>query len=340
MNDLKLNHDRADAQAHPRERGAADAAGRGHRLRRRHRHAGRPAARGELRQQGLSADDRGPPVVGDPGHHGRPASPRSWIWCWRSRGQLPGLRRAGAVQPDRRSSPTASAATTRRAAPRTSPARWWSSGKAGHQRQHRRRRSMSKARTCNAVLARLGLEAANPGAWSGCARLVDEHRGALIEVRNPADGDAARAGAPRHCRRLRGSHEHPRSMPPRPGARCRRPSAARRCACSARNCASTSTTSARWSRSRTARSCAEGLGEVQEMIDIADFAVGQSRMLYGLTHAFRAPAAPHVRAVASARASSASSRRSTSRWRCGPGTPSLAAICGNAWSGSPRRRPR
>src|SRR3984885_13659854 len=28
---------------------------------------------------------------------------------------------------------------------------------------------------------------------------------------------------------------------------------------------------------------AEGIGEVQEMIDIADFAVGQSRMLYGLT---------------------------------------------------------
>ena len=28
---------------------------------------------------------------------------------------------------------------------------------------------------------------------------------------------------------------------------------------------------------------AEGIGEVQEMIDIADFAVGQSRMLYGKT---------------------------------------------------------
>ncbi|MCE5264340.1 MAG: aldehyde dehydrogenase family protein, partial [Deltaproteobacteria bacterium] len=28
---------------------------------------------------------------------------------------------------------------------------------------------------------------------------------------------------------------------------------------------------------------AEGRGEVQEMIDVADFAVGQSRMLYGLT---------------------------------------------------------
>ena len=44
----------------------------------------------------------------------------------------------------------------------------------------------------------------------------------------------------------------------------------------------------------------EGLGEVQEMIDIADFAVGQSRMLYGLTmHSERCPAS-HVRAVAPA----------------------------------------
>jgi L-aminoadipate-semialdehyde dehydrogenase len=33
----------------------------------------------------------------------------------------------------------------------------------------------------------------------------------------------------------------------------------------------------------TGKSAAEGLGEVQEMIDMADFAVGQSRMLYGKT---------------------------------------------------------
>ncbi len=46
---------------------------------------------------------------------------------------------------------------------------------------------------------------------------------------------------------------------------------------------------------------AEGDGEVQEMIDIGDFAVGQSRMLYGYTmHSERADA-PHVRAVAPAR---------------------------------------
>jgi aldehyde dehydrogenase (NAD+) len=34
---------------------------------------------------------------------------------------------------------------------------------------------------------------------------------------------------------------------------------------------------------------AEGLGEVQEMIDICDFAVGQSRQLYGLTIASERP---------------------------------------------------
>ena len=51
----------------------------------------------------------------------------------------------------------------------------------------------------------------------------------------------------------------------------------------ATNCARTRPTWARWCRSRWARSCAEGLGEVQEMIDVADFAVGLSRQLYGLT---------------------------------------------------------
>ncbi|NKB46903.1 MAG: aldehyde dehydrogenase family protein [Legionellales bacterium] len=38
------------------------------------------------------------------------------------------------------------------------------------------------------------------------------------------------------------------------------------------------------------KSLAEGLGEVQEMIDIADFAVGQSRMLYGKTMHSERPA--------------------------------------------------
>ena len=46
---------------------------------------------------------------------------------------------------------------------------------------------------------------------------------------------------------------------------------------------------------------AEGDGEVQEMIDIADFAVGLSRMLCGQHDALGAAAAPPVRAVAPAR---------------------------------------
>lgn len=38
----------------------------------------------------------------------------------------------------------------------------------------------------------------------------------------------------------------------------------------------------------------ESWGEVQEVIDICDFAVGQSRQLWGFYHAFRTPPAPHV----------------------------------------------
>ena len=67
MNGLKLNQDRGDAEAHSRERGAADAAGRRDHLRRRHRPPGRRIARGKLRQQGLSAGGCRTSVVGDPG---------------------------------------------------------------------------------------------------------------------------------------------------------------------------------------------------------------------------------------------------------------------------------
>ena len=55
----------------------------------------------------------------------------------------------------------------------------------------------------------------------------------------------------------------------------------------------------------TGKIIAEGEGEVQEMIDICDFAVGLSRQLYGLTIAHRSDRATADGAVASARASSA-----------------------------------
>ncbi len=70
----------------------------------------------------------------------------------------------------------------------------------------------------------------------------------------------------------------------------------------------------------TGKILAEGKGEVQEMIDIADFAVGLSRQLYGLTIASERPDTACTSSGIHS-ALSASSRPSTSRWRSGPGMP-------------------
>ncbi len=66
------------------------------------------------------------------------------------------------------------------------------------------------------------------------------------------------------------------------------------------------------------------------MIDICDFAVGLSRQLYGLTMHSERPGPPHVRAVAPAGRRRRHHRPSTSRWPSGPGTPRIAAVCGDA----------
>ena len=63
------------------------------------------------------------------------------------------------------------------------------------------------------------------------------------------------------------------------GARARRRAAASWSAGSASGCGSTRRDWRRWSRWRPARSSQEARGEVQEMIDICDFAVGLSRQL-------------------------------------------------------------
>ena len=70
-----------DAEADPRECRAADAAGRRDRLRRRDGPPGGRAARGELRQQDLSAGDRRPALVGDPGDDRRRHHAPWWISC-------------------------------------------------------------------------------------------------------------------------------------------------------------------------------------------------------------------------------------------------------------------
>ena len=76
---------------------------------------------------------------------------------------------------------------------------------------------------------------------------------------------------------------------PRLARLCRRRGAANWCACSAKSCARTRTRSGASSRIEAGKILQEGLGEVQEMIDICDFAVGLSRQLYGLTIASERP---------------------------------------------------
>ena len=76
---------------------------------------------------------------------------------------------------------------------------------------------------------------------------------------------------------------------PTSGATSPRPVAASWCGCSARNCAPTRPTLGRLVTLEVGKIESEGLGEVQEMIDICDFAVGLSRQLYGLTIASERP---------------------------------------------------
>ena len=83
----------------------------------------------------------------------------------------------------------------------------------------------------------------------------------------------------------------------------------------------------------------EGLGEVQEMIDICDFAVGLSRQLYGLTIATERPdhrmmETWHPLGVVGI-ISAFNFPVAVWAWNA-----ALALVCGDAWSGSRRRRRR
>ncbi|MBI4293156.1 MAG: aldehyde dehydrogenase family protein [Betaproteobacteria bacterium] len=134
-------------------------------------------------------------------------------------------------------------------------------------------------------LTSLGITAANPGASLGPGWLTGERNFASV---NPATGEnIAFAGAcsPRDCDRVieraARSFEQWRMVPaPQRGEFVRRIGAElRRVKDALGNLIAL----------ETGKIKQEGDGEVQEMIDIADFAVGQSRMLYGNTmHSERA----------------------------------------------------
>ncbi len=132
------------------------------------------------------------------------------------------------------------------------------------------------------VMTALGLEELNAGAWSADGGWSTTSDGPVIESRNPATGEVlARVQAATHAdyERIiassRAAFTQWRAVPaPRRGEVVRLIGAELRHQKDALGSLVTL---------ETGKIKAEGVGEVQEMIDIADFAVGQSRMLYGLT---------------------------------------------------------
>ena len=134
----------------------------------------------------------------------------------------------------------------------------------------------------NALLTRLGLGPVNPGAWSGSQGWSNSEEGALINVRNPANGTVIGQVRPANAADYEDviasavqTADAWRAVPaPKRGEAVRLLGEELR-----RHKADLGTLVSL----ENGKILAEGLGEVQEMIDIADFAVGQSRMLYGNT---------------------------------------------------------
>ena len=134
----------------------------------------------------------------------------------------------------------------------------------------------------NSLLSRLGLGPLNSGGWSGSNGWSKTQEGALMNVRNPATGTVIAqvrpASAADYDDVLQSAVETAalwRTVPaPKRGEAVRLLGEELR-----RNKTDLGTLVSL----ENGKILAEGLGEVQEMIDIADFAVGQSRMLYGST---------------------------------------------------------
>ena len=138
----------------------------------------------------------------------------------------------------------------------------------------------------SAVLDRLGLAEINPG--SAGRSWIDRPSGRVVESINPADGRAIARVAMATTEDYRAVADHAleafatwRSVPaPRRGELVRRIGEALR---------ESKDDLGRLVSMETGKILSEGLGEVQEMIDMADFAVGLSRQLYGLTIASERP---------------------------------------------------
>lgn len=132
------------------------------------------------------------------------------------------------------------------------------------------------------ILASLGLSELNSGAWSSDGGWSKDTTGPIIESINPTTGEllgrvrsATAADYERVIVAARKAFEQWRVVPaPKRGEAVRLIGEELRAHKSALGSLVTL---------ETGKIKAEGDGEVQEMIDIADFAVGQSRMMYGVT---------------------------------------------------------
>ena len=131
------------------------------------------------------------------------------------------------------------------------------------------------------ILDQLGLEATNPGTWFG-SESSEDTSAPLIESINPTTGEViaavrntTAAEYERVIETARESFEIWRAMPAPV-----RGNAVRLIGNALRDNAETLGALVTLENGKIK---SEGIGEVQEMIDIADFAVGQSRMLYGKT---------------------------------------------------------
>src|SRR6202166_4546642 len=134
----------------------------------------------------------------------------------------------------------------------------------------------------SALLAHLELNRVHPGAWSGARGWSSASEGEEIVVKSPSTGEviatvrAASAADYEEVMRsaLTAAGEWRQVAAPKRGEAVRLLGEALR---------SRKTDLGTLVSLENGKILAEGLGEVQEMIDIADFAVGQSRMLYGNT---------------------------------------------------------
>jgi aldehyde dehydrogenase (NAD+) len=134
----------------------------------------------------------------------------------------------------------------------------------------------------NSILSKLGLAAVNPGAWSGSKGWSTTQEGTLINVRNPANGTVIAQVRPAS----EADYENVIASAAETAAIWRTVPAPKRgeaIRLLGEELRRYKTELGTLVSLENGKILAEGLGEVQEMIDIADFAVGQSRMLYGNT---------------------------------------------------------